>query len=379
MRLKILIISYEYAPIGGGGGVFTKKLATGLAKLKNFHIDVVTGYHPSLPRKETHDNLRIWRVGIPRQNLEHVRFREMLSFSLSAFFWTLKHKGSYDLVNSHFAVPSSIGALPLRYMRRKPHIVTLLGSDVYNPFEYKKPLEIIRPFLCFLYNSADLLIAPSDELRQRCCQKGTRNPILIIPHGIDLDLYMKAKRTVDIGSIVCVSRLIPRKAHQYLISALPYILQDFPNAKLCFIGDGPEKEQLKNIARDLGIYDNIHFTGRLSKKEIIRRLATADIFALHTLHEAFGLVYLEAMALGKPVVTTTEGAGQEVVGDAGLYVPSRNSKALAKGIIELIANRELRDEKAEIGLKRVRMYRWDAIIQQYAKIFKALAEREKKY
>lgn len=379
MPLKILIVSYEYAPIGGGGGVFTEKLARGLAKLDNFHVDVVTGYHPSLPRKETHKNLRIWRVGIPRQNLGHVRFREMLSYSFSAFFWTLKHKGSYDLVNSHFAVPSSIGALPLRYIRRKPHIVTLLGSDVYNPFEYKRPLEIIRPFLRFLYNSADLLIAPSDELRQRCYQRGTQNPILVIPHGIDLDLYMKAKRTVDVGSIVCVSRLIPRKAHQYLISAVPYILQDFPKAKLCFVGDGPDEGQLKNGVKNLGIQKNVHFTGWLSKKGIIKKLATADIFALHTLHEAFGLVYLEAMALGKPVVTTTEGAGQEVVGDAGLYVPSRNSKALAQGIVELITNRELRDKKAEKGLKRVRMFRWDAIVQQYAKIFKKLIEKEKKH
>ncbi|MFX0113406.1 MAG: glycosyltransferase family 4 protein [Candidatus Hodarchaeota archaeon] len=374
MSPKILILSYEYAPIGGGGGIFTKRLATGLAKLGNFHVDVLTGYHPSLPRRETHNRLRIWRVGIPRKSLAHVQFREMLSYSLSSFLWTLKHSDSYDLINSHFAVPSAIGALPLRYLRRKPHILTLLGSDVYNPFEYKRPLEIIRPFLRFLYNSADLLIAPSEDLRQRCNQRGTRKPIMVIPHGIDLDLYMKEKQIVDIGSIFCVSRLIPRKAHQFLVSAIPHVVKGFPTAKLCFIGDGPEMESLKKLAKELGVQKKIQFTGRLPRNAAIKKLATADIFALHTLHEAFGLVYLEAMALGKPIVTTTEGAGQEVVRDAGLFVPPRDSKAFAQKILDLITNRGLRDKMGQAGLKRVKRYCWDAIIQQYARIFKIFAE-----
>ncbi|MHA2232215.1 MAG: glycosyltransferase, partial [Candidatus Hodarchaeales archaeon] len=124
MSPKILILSYEYSPIGGGGGVFTKRLATGLARLGDFHVDVVTGYHSSLPRQESQKNLRIWRVGIPRKNLAHVQFREMLSYSLSAALWALKHNRTYDLVNSHFAVPSSIGALPYRFLRRKPHVLT---------------------------------------------------------------------------------------------------------------------------------------------------------------------------------------------------------------------------------------------------------------
>ncbi|MFQ5976988.1 MAG: glycosyltransferase family 4 protein [Candidatus Heimdallarchaeota archaeon] len=370
MSPKILILSYEYSPIGGGGGVFTKRLATGLARLEDFHVDVVTGYHPSLPRHESQKNLRIWRVGIPRKNLAHVQFREMLSYSLSAVLWALKHNRTYDLVNSHFAVPSSIGALPYRFLRRKPHVLTLLGSDVYNPFEYKRPLEIIRPFLHFLYNSADLLVAPSEDLRQRCYQKKPRNPILVIPHGIDLEPYTSETQATKIGSIVCVSRLIPRKAHQYLVSALPHIIQTVPEATLCFIGDGPETKHLQKLAKKLGVQSKVQFTGHLSQKEAIRKLATADIFALHTLHEAFGLVYLEAMALGKPIVTTTEGAGREVIGEAGLFVPPRDAKALAQAITELIVNRELRDKKGEAGLKRVNNYCWDAIIQRYAQIFK---------
>jgi len=185
------------------------------------------------------------------------------------------------------------------------------------------------------------------------------------------------ERTVDIGSVVCVSRLIPRKAHQYLISAIPYVVQSFPEAKFCFIGGGPELESLKKLARKLKIEDKVRFRGHLPKDETIKQLASADIFVLHTLHEAFGLVYLEAMALGKPIVTTTEGAGQEVVAKAGLFVPVRKPKAFAQAILKLLNDRELRNEKAEAGLSRVAFFDWGAIIQQYASIFRTLVGHEK--
>jgi len=154
-----------------------------------------------------------------------------------------------------------------------------------------------------------------------------------------------------VGTVAILRR---KKGHHILLDAIPMVLREFPKTIFLFAGDGPQRKNIEDKILELGIGNNVKLLGL--RNDIPEILKTMDIFVLPTLQEALGTSFLEAMAMGKPVVGTKAGGVPEVVKDGinGYLVEPGNPSILAKAIIELLKDKEKAQMMGIEGEKIVR-------------------------
>ncbi len=197
--------------------------------------------------------------------------------------------------------------------------------------------------------------------------------LALVPEGIDLHLWSPSSdpetlARVDAArepfTVLCVARQYPRKRVTDLLAAFPLVLAQLPQARLVVIGDGPEHGALAQQRADLGLEASVQLLGALASDQEVRAwYQRASIFCLPSIQEGFGIVFLEAMASGLPVVSTTATAIPEVVphGQAGLLVPPRDPQALAAAILSLLADAALRERCRSFGRQHARDFSWDRV------------------
>ena len=171
--------------------------------------------------------------------------------------------------------------------------------------------------------------------------------------------------------VVCVSRLVPRKGQDALIRALPAIRRVVPGAALLFVGRGRYRDELVRLARRVGVADHVVFAGGVPAGELAAHYAAGDVFAMPCRTrragmdvEGLGIVYLEASALGLPVVVGDSGGAPEAVrdGETGYVVDGRDVAAIADRTAELLDDAALRAKFGEAGRQWVQAeWRWDAV------------------
>ncbi|MFH1284078.1 MAG: glycosyltransferase family 4 protein [Candidatus Peregrinibacteria bacterium] len=170
--------------------------------------------------------------------------------------------------------------------------------------------------------------------------------------------------------IAAIAELHERKGLKYLIAAMPEIVKEYPNVKLVIIGEGPDRTNLENLIRKLKISAHVVLLGR--RKEIPKLLKSANIFALPSKREAFGMVNLEAMLVPLPVVASCVGGIPEIVenGKTGFLVEPENFGKLAKALKSLIASPDLREKFATAGQKRVlENFSAQKMAEEYEKVY----------
>jgi len=150
-----------------------------------------------------------------------------------------------------------------------------------------------------------------------------------------------------------VGRLTEQKGHTYLLDAFAQVMRVLPAARLLVIGDGELRPTLERRATRLGLHGSVIFTGR--REDVPRLMMALDVLALPSLWEGFGLVLLEAMAAGKPIVASRVSAIPEIVadGETGLLVPPRDVKALAQALLALLHDPQRATEMGRRGRLRL--------------------------
>jgi glycosyltransferase involved in cell wall biosynthesis len=156
-------------------------------------------------------------------------------------------------------------------------------------------------------------------------------------------------------NLIYIGSLTPRKQVDVLLQAFARVLERRPNARLTIVGGGPQDGRLRQLAASLGIAGAVTFTGLLAEYPF-QLLAASDIFVSASEAESFGLVFVEAMCMGLPVVACTVGGIPEVVahGETGVLVPSGDPEAFAAAIESLAADSELRVRMGQAGVLRAR-------------------------
>lgn len=283
--MKILLVNYEYPGITancGGGGEVTRQLAQQLTA-RGHTVEVFT---------DTHD-------------------RHHTTFPLRTYH-TLKQtlqEFQPDVINGHFSLPSSIH-LPLA-AGGTPVVVSVMGADVYDPTRYHH----LRPLMAlanrYLARSAAGVVAPSRDLQQRFTQQTGHQPQRI-PYGIDpSDWRWTTRDLAGPVRILSVCRLVERKNLRAGIRAVSRLQPQGSRVEYRIVGTGPMRERLQDEFGDRkwlslpGYVDNLQ-----------AEFDTADVFFLPSQHEAFGMVFLEALAAGLPVVTSSVGGQTDIVSDA---------------------------------------------------------------
>ena len=218
--MKILILNYEFPPLGGGASPVSYELAKGYAKLGH-SVDVVTIGYKGLPNFEKKEGISFYRVKCLRSKKEISHPWEQLSYLVSAKKFLREHmkSHSYDICHCHFIIPTGGLALLLKKKFGLDYVVTAHGSDVpnYNPDRFKLLHKFTKPQLRKICKNAKLITSPSKYLASLIKEEIGDYGVEVIPNGVYVDKF-KPKRKKNI--ILSTGRLLERKGFHYLIRAV---------------------------------------------------------------------------------------------------------------------------------------------------------------
>jgi glycosyltransferase involved in cell wall biosynthesis len=371
--MKILMLNYEYPPVGGGASTATAQLCEHLVR-SGHSVDVATMRYGDLAHTETVNGVRIFRTLSYRARPDICRTHEMATYLLGGqrLATALARQNRYDVIHAHFIIPTSPLARGIRGRTGIPYLVTCHGSDVpgYNPDRFGLEHRLLLPFWKGLVRSADALVSPSESLKKLILNRVPEAKIEVIPNGYEAGGFDASR--VRKKSILLCSRLLPRKGFQYVIEALRDVSVGW---QIDVVGDGTYLDGLKEAAR--GSKTPVVFHGWLDRKSAAFKdlYETSSIFVLPSEAENFPTVLLEAMSAGLAVVASTAGGCGEVIGDAGVLVEPRDTGGIRRIMLELIENQEKRLELSRCGLERVRLFGWESVAGRYVQLYQALTER----
>jgi len=290
-----------------------------------------------------------------------------------------------DIVHSHHAfTPIPLFALRAAKNLNLPTILTNHSAYFYEYNYILKTLGYIGfPFKTFIEKS-DAIISVSKISANFIQQFAPRKRILIIPNGVDVNHFRPIHKKDDDSEFVIlfVSRIVRRKGLHLLVESLRYLKKDIPNIKLVIVGEGTFEEYIRRRVYDLDLKKNVKFMGKIKDKELPAVYNNADLFVLPSLYgESFGIVVLEAMASGVPVIVSNIGGLKEIVNNLvdGILLEKNDPKEIYEKIMILYKNPDLRRYLSKNARRKVEeKYDWNKIICNIEKIYIEILE-EKKY
>ncbi|QBQ54407.1 glycosyltransferase family 4 protein [Nitrosococcus wardiae] len=384
--MRILFCNYEYPPLGGGGGVVNAHLAEELAKRHD--VVVLTSRGPALSKDYVEKGVRIIRVPVlMRRQKAAASMISMLSYLPMGILQGRKllKQERFDIINTHFVIPTGPVGHALSRFGPIPNVLSVHGGDLYDPSKWTSPHRhaLLRISIQRLLRQANRVVGQSLNTVNNVATyytsevKPTR-----IPLGIPRPLLGQANRheygfkNEDI-LLVTVGRLVARKAVDQLIELVRNLHND--RVHLVILGSGPLDDELRNLAAQQAVVDRVHFYGHVDEQEKFRILRMADIFVSTSQHEGFGLVFLEAMACGLPVVCYDYGGQTDflVSGKTGYLVRLNDRAALIASIRCLIDNPANRQTMGKDNQSLVESYYIDQCASCYEELFKeVIAEKE---
>ena len=377
--MRILFCNYEYPPLGGGGGVVMAALARELAK--RHEVTALTSRASGLAAMADDAGVRIVRVPVLfRRQLDTANFPSMLTY-LPAAAWrsrSLKLERGFDVVNTHFVVPTGPVGQWIADWYRLPNVLSVHGGDLYDPSKKMSPHNhawLRRPIRSLL-RRADAVVAQSNNTRDNVRQiYGVERDVGLIPLGIDRPPRMDRVSPAAFGlpdgafTIVTIGRLVARKQTTQLVAAMAE--SGVPHAHLLVVGGGPDEEPVRRAAAVHGIADRVHLLGRLDDARKYRALAAADLFASTSQHEGFGLVFLEAMAFGLPIVCYDHGGQTDYLasGVTGFVLRLNDAQAFARSIRAIAELPDRGRSLGELNSRRVEEFFIDRCAERYEAVF----------
>lgn len=371
--MKILIISHEYPPIGGGGANACFFLARQFARNEN-DVDILTAMYEDLPEVETTEaGVHISRVKCRRKNKEKSSFVEMLSFLCSAWQKAerMARDNHYDKCLVFFGIPSGPIALHLKKKYGLPYVVRFGGGDIPGAQKrFKYLYEVLSPILRRIWREADALIANSEGLKKRAQLFEDKYEIRVIENGVDDEFFCPpdAKEEKRMLRILFVSRLIEGKGLQFVIPKIKdvsdiVLKKCHQGIKLLIVGDGPYRQTLEKLTKENGADGIVSFEGRKNKDEVKEYYRSADILILPSLSEGMPNVVLEAMACGLPVVMTPCEGSKELIDGNGII--SRLDD-FCQSLMWLCLSDDKRKEMGHRSRKLVQeRFKWELTAKKY--------------
>jgi len=376
--MRILFCNYEYPPLGGGGGVVMAALARQLAR--RHEVTVLTSRAGGLLCEDRDGGVRVLRVPVFfRRELAVANFPSMAAYLPTGFFRGLRFsRNDFDVINTHFVVPTGPLGHALARWHHVPNVLSVHGGDLFDPSKGSSPHlhAPLRAAVRWMLRAADDVVAQSrDTVRHVTELYGVRRPVELIPLGIDRPPAVNAASRQDLGLpndafvMITIGRLVARKATVQLIDN--FAASNLANAHLVIVGDGPDVPAVEQRATELGVRNRVHMLGQVSDAEKYAALSVADAFVTASQHEGFGLVFLEAMAFGLPVLCYDRGGQTDflVTGETGHVVKLNDRQAFVRALSELHENHEARERQGRHNRQLVENYFIDTCAARYEAIF----------
>ncbi len=269
---------------------------------------------------------------------------------------------------------TSLFATMIGKIRRKKLIVTVHGVMASREESINTAQKIwLNTISRFIFKNASKIICLTSKDAEEIQKYGAnKEKILIIPNGVDLDMFSYSSESE--GYILWAGRFVPEKGTEYLINALPGVFKEFPQVKMVFIGDGPLKQEMIKLAKDNSIHDNCTFIPFSPHEKVAEMMKKCMLFVLPSIKEGLPSIVLEAMACGKPVITTR--ILSSIIGDGGITVNPASSKELEHAIRISLSNDEERNRMGRNArVLAERNYSWQTINEQNLAAYQQAGEK----
>ena len=368
---KILIISEGYFPKAGGLEKLVTELAESLRADRGYEVDVITSTRETICSQDVVNGINITYVPLYVGHGKEKLFRELLY--AGKIIWN-QLKQEYD-----FVVLQYLGYLAglFTFVNRKkiPYSISIHGTDVIGG---RRKSIIEKMLMKKAVTGAKSVISNSYYLGRQLEKTlgiSITDKQTVIWNGIHLEKYDPDEAITTNNTIVSVGRFVYKKGFDVLVDAFSRMKKQCPDARLILVGDGTERAKCEQLAEKLGILDSIVFLGLVDNKMIPSVMKQGRFFVLPSRNEPFGIVVLEAMALGIPVIATDSGGVTEILdgGKFGCLIPTEDPDKMAECMIRFYEDDAQLEELREKGLDRVKQFSMERVVSQYDQIIKKYA------
>jgi glycosyltransferase involved in cell wall biosynthesis len=402
--LKVCILTTSFPRFKGDfAGIFIYQLSKWLA-LRGIEIEILAPHDSGIKFFDSQNNIKINRfpyffplryqqLSYGNGLLSNLRNRRISAIQIPSFMiaeflfllWTIKKK-KIDLIHAHWSLPQGLLAVICKRVFKIPCVTTFHGSDIYG---LKRP--IFRSLNRMTIRGSNICTANSSATAQKVREIYGRKDIKIIPMGVNPDIFTKIRASDDMTVrmdaneeiILFVGRLIDLKGVEYLIRALPRVLQKRPLSKILVVGEGPMKESLVALRDRLNLETKISFEGHVSHDRLSQYFSTARLFVLPSIvnekgeTEGLGVVLLEAMACRVPVIGTDVGGIPDIIydGKTGLLARQKDPQDLGNQMIRLLSDENLRTKIVSNAQDLIqKKFSWEVIADRFIEIYRDLLE-----
>ena len=385
--MRVCIVTTTFPRwMGDGQGAFVWEAARAVAS-QGVHVQVVAMHSPGLPPRTTMDGITVlrprylrperWEIlrkeggGLPITWQKHPLGRlQILPFALVHTLATVSCARSCDLIHAHWTL-STACALAGRLAHRRPILATLHGSDIFRVTKSPVGAFLTRQVLL----RADRVMAVSRALMEPAVRLGIPSrKFEVIPDGVDTGRFVPSPTSKREDVILFVGSLIERKGVRYLLAAMPAVFRSLPHFRLVLVGDGPQDQMLKGLAEELGISDRVSFLGFQSQEEVRAWMQRTKLLVLPSLEEGLGVVLLEALACGTPVVAShVDGIPEVITPEVGVLVQPADTTALGIAIQSVLENQQIWADMSWRARERaVSLYDWNHIATQWIALYQSM-------
>lgn len=366
---RVLVLNYEYPPIGGGAATATYNMLRVLSERDDIQIDLVTSSANKFRVERFAKNITIHFLDIGKNDQVHLQSnKDLLTYSWKSFWYCrkLKKEKGFDLTHAFFGIPCGFIAMFLGL----PYIISLRGSDV--PF-YSDKYRFLDT-ICFswlskiIWSRAKNVVANSEGLKELALETRKNQNIEVIYNGVDTELFYPNDDTKEFFTVISTSRLIERKGINLLVEAFIEFAKKRDKVKLVLAGDGNLRGDLEEIVLDNDMTKKVIFLGALSRKEMPELYRKSDVFVLPSLNEGMSNSLLEAMASGLAIIATDTGGTKELVSEKnGVIIKKGERESILKALENLYAKRDVLEKKKGSSRERAIQMSWEQMAEMYLK------------
>jgi len=378
------MLSWEYPPrIIGGLARHVEGLSSALTELGH-ELHVITLDFPGAPLEEQTENLWIHRVAV---NVPAPTFHTWVLL-FNHFFekrvgQLAKEFGRPDVVHFHdwLTVPSGVA---VKHLLRAPSVMTFHSTEASRSSDSRSPESTMVEGLEWWGSyEAGKVIGVSEWMKAEVASrfKTPEGKVVSIPNGVDVSKFKKkvdvqATRTkwrVQDGEklITAVGRLTSQKGFDDLLKAYPQIRRSFPACRLLVMGDGYMRAELEALAEAEKVRSATTFAGFVSDNDLVAAIKSSDVVAVPSRFEPFGIIALEAMAAGVPVVVSRVGGLAEIVENDvdGLEVEPNSPASLADATVKILSDQGLAKELVTKATEKVKSYNWESAARKTLAVY----------
>lgn len=378
------MLTWEFPPrIVGGIARHCLGLAKALAK-EDHDVHIVTLDFPGAPSFEDVGGAKVHRVGIELGHPNFITWTFIFNHFMEKKVAEISQNVEFDIIHIHDWLTAPAGISSRHYLN-KPLVSTVHSTEngrtqglhsrdshLIDGLEWWMTYEAKRVIICSSSMKGELehhFRVPSDK-------------IAVIPNAIDISRYTRhidqesVKRHYGIGPyekmVLFVGRLVPQKGVEYLVKAAPHIVQQHSEVRILITGDGWSKNYLENLARSTGHGDRIRFLGFVSDSQLVELTMSADALVIPSVYEPFGIVALEGMAAGVPVVAANVGGLSEIVerDRTGVSVYTKNPESIAWGVNKVLSDPGYSKWLIQNAKKKVEeVYSWQAVAKRTVEVY----------